>query len=144
MISKKCWIYKRATLRKPDGTFRILDYSNGIRVQNLDTVEDKDGTNIFLWNIQTARDSRTLPIPLNIDKSKVDSIVRKGTFIVDNKGMIYEPSQRTKTATDGVIEWEFIFGKCESIWEYYLPTIIAIIVFIFVFLLIWWMRTSED
>jgi hypothetical protein len=106
MPKGKCWIYKRATLYDSNtGDVKIIDYSNGTREFDCEVL-DVNGVNepekVFLWNV--AGTGTTIPIPLNVNRDDVPSILRTGR--VD-----YNDSQ--------YIEWECIFGRYHSYSKYY-------------------------
>lgn len=106
----KCWIYRRATLvNRNTNESIILDYSNGTRPQNLNVIHNEKGDKIFLWKVKYGDNVNVFTIPLNVDKTKVNSIVQKGEYNVENNMFV---------------EWEYIAGKCESLWSYYLPYLV--------------------
>lgn len=105
MNSGKCWIYKRAELHLPGTNSQIIDYSNGTEVYdcNIETIGDIP---VYMWNLPEEQ----IPIPLNIPRNKTNSIIRQGTIPFG----------------DGVITWEFIFGKFKSYPQYYCSTFILL------------------
>lgn len=126
----KCWIYRRATLvNRSTKESVILDYSNGTRPQNLPVIHNEKGDKIFLWKVKYGDIINVFMIPLNVDKTKVNSIVQKGEYNVKDNTFI---------------EWEYIAGKCESLWAYYFPyMIMCLLVLIVLFYAISQKRNEE-
>ena len=126
----KCWIYRRATLvNRSTNESVILDYSNGTRPQNLPVIHNEKGDKIFLWKVKYGDIINVFMIPLNVDKTKVNSIVQKGEYNVKDNTFI---------------EWEYIAGKCESLWAYYFPyMIMCLLVLIVLFYAISQKRNEE-
>jgi hypothetical protein len=118
MTLGKCWIYKRATLHIPGMPPQIVDYSDG--TEEFDCGPNHNGERpIYEWKLP----GETIPIPLNIPRKEVNSIIRNGVIEYQ----------------DGELHWEFIFGKFKPNSKYYMnklkqcsPFLIAILILIIV------------
>lgn len=116
MVSGKCWVYRRATLHIPDMPPKIIDYSDGTEPFNCNTVSDSGNYPVYEWKLP----GEVIPIPLNIPRNNVDSILRKG--------VIEYP--------DGEIHWEYIFGKFRTHPQFYLQKLPQFIPFIVIILIL--------
>jgi hypothetical protein len=113
MAKGKCWIYKRATLHLPDLPPQILDYSDGTEEFDCDDVFLTPGEHpVYMWNLP----GEIVPIPLNVPRSQVDSIIRSGTIPYNG----------------GDLQWEFIFGKYRTYGDYYMKKTIECLPFIII------------
>jgi hypothetical protein len=85
-----CNIYKKAIFKSLDGQTKVIDYSNGLQSFkcNVKLVGDQ---HVYEWNLL----GNVIEIPVNIPRNDT-SIIKNGTFDIENQGTIY---------------YEFIFGK---------------------------------
>ena len=121
MARGKCWIYKRATLQVPGLPPRILDYSDGTEAFDCENVVVTPGEYpVYVWELP----GEIIPIPLNIPRNQVDSIVRTGSI----------------PYADGELQWEFIFGKYKPYTTYYTNKFMDCLPFILVILFLLWNR----
>ena len=118
-LKGKCYIFKRATLYLPDGSVSLIDYSNGILPQDCSNkVIQSDDYPLYIWNLP----KKTLYIPLNVYQPvNVDSFYRTGTIQTE----------------EGIIKWEYIFGRYKTHFQYHYEYLIFYLIIIFlVFLLL--------
>jgi len=87
----KCWIYKRATVHIKGAQPYILDYSNGIEPFDCESVYYTEHGLHYLWSLPNS----VIEIPLNVSRTKTNSIIRSGVIPIKN----------------GEIHWEYIYGK---------------------------------
>jgi len=114
---QKCLIYKRATLYSPDKDPLIIDYSDGTEANICNVVQQPDGTDVYPWFVM----GKVIPIPLNIPRMSVDSIVREGQFNLTDTMLV---------------KWEFIYGKSERLVKFYAKMILPWILIFLVVLLV--------
>lgn len=114
----KCWIYKRATLYRPDKAPRIIDYANGVEEFDCDSVLVGPQGLFYNWYLLP---DQFISIPLNIPRNRTESIVKTGVIPFE----------------DGEIRWEYIFGKFMTYGDYnwskfmeYLPLLLLILILI--------------
>ena len=124
MAKGKCWIYKRATLYVPDLPPRILDYSDGTEEFDCDDVFIEQGQYpVYMWRLP----GEIVPIPLNVPRKQVDSIIRTG--VVPYSG--------------GELHWEFIFGKFRPYSTYYMKKFGTCLPFIVIVLVLMKLMQNE-
>lgn len=115
MVSGKCWIYKRATLHVPGLPPKIVDYADGTEEFDCEVLNNGQYP-IYEWKLP----GEVIPIPLNIPRKNVDSIMRSGVIE-------YE---------DGELHWEFIFGKFRPYPKYFVNKFMESTPYILVILLL--------
>ena len=103
----KCYVYKRATLINGEAPPQIIDYSDGTEPFNCEVHTGADGYLIYKWKLN----EDIINIPLNVPRSKVDSIIRKGVIPLEN-------------GTE--IQYEFIFGKYRNYLQFYSDQLIQL------------------
>jgi hypothetical protein len=122
----KCWIYKRATLYSAaDGKSpTLVDYSNGTKEFNGEVKPSIDGTLIYEWKLPGAT---TIEIPVNVSRRDVHSIIRSGTIDFEDGSFM---------------KWEFIFGRFEDYFTYYIINNSSLILLVLLIYIIVRFRSS--
>lgn len=112
----KCYIYKRATLFREQNIPLLLDYTDGTLPHTCE-ITFQNGVPLYLWQIH----DQIIPIPLNVSRNSVTSIVRQGVIPTEN----------------GEIHYEFIFGKYRTYTQYYLTQLQQLAPILLVILIIY-------
>jgi len=115
ITSGKCWIYKRANLYMPDAQPVIIDYTDGTEEFDAQVDLSKEHP-VYIWKLN----DENIHIPLNIHRTKVDSIILTGSIPYG----------------EGEIRWECLYGKFKPYSEYYLCKLFSCLPLIFAILLI--------
>jgi len=117
MINGKCWIYKRAILTVPGQPSIILEHTDGTEEFDTTVVNTNDNKLFYNWNLR----GHNIPIPLNVQRNKVLSMVQTGSIDL---------------STGTTIQWECIYGKFQSYPEYYMKKLLSRLPYILLFLIV--------
>lgn len=106
----KCYIYKRANLVTENGE-KLVDYQDGTIPFNCQVHTNQQGRPVHRWNLY----GEVIEIPLNVSRTKTDSILRNGVIPLED---------------GSVIEYEYIFGKYISATKFYTRQLLKMLPFL--------------
>lgn len=99
-----CYIYRRATLYREDQPPQIIAYADGVDPE-MCTVDMSGPFPTYHWTVA----GETHPIPMNVPRTQTESILNAGEIPVE----------------EGIVKYEFIFGKFRSRTQHYTAKFIA-------------------